>query len=58
MYQVTVPLAQVAIKDVLCPTQIVAGLAEILVGVAGVGFTLTVAFPETLLQPAVLTQAT
>lgn len=58
VYHVIVPLAQVAIKDVLCPAQIVAGLAETLVGAKGVGFTVTVLFTETLLQPAVLTQAT
>jgi len=58
LYQVTVPVAQFAESVELCPEQIVAGLAEIAVGAVGVGFTVTVALPEELLQPALLTQAT
>jgi hypothetical protein len=58
LYQVTVPVAQFAESDELCPEQIVAGLAEMEVGAVGVGFTVTVALPEELLQPALLTQAT
>jgi hypothetical protein len=40
------------------PEHIVAGLAETLVGATGIGFTVTEIFPEVLLQPAALTQAT
>jgi hypothetical protein len=58
VYQVAIPVLQVANKAELCPEQIVVGLAEMLVGAVVVGFTLTVTFPETLLHPAALTQAT
>jgi hypothetical protein len=40
------------------PEHIVVGLAETLVGATGIGFTVTEIFPEVLLQPAALTQAT
>jgi hypothetical protein len=58
LYQVVVPVAHVAIKVEFCPVQIVAGLAEIIVGAVGVGLTVTVTFPEALLHPALLTHAT
>lgn len=58
LYHVTVPLLQVPDKVEVFPEQIVAGLAEIAVGAVGVGFTVTATFPEVLLQPAALTQAT
>ncbi len=58
LYQVTVPVAQVAASVELCPEQIVEGLAETAVGAVGVGLTVTVALPDGLLQPALLTQAT
>jgi hypothetical protein len=58
LYQVVVPVAQVAASVELCPEQIVAGLAEMAVGAVGVGFTVTVALPDVLLHPALLTQAT
>jgi hypothetical protein len=58
LYQVSVPVIQVAESVELCPEQIVAGLAVALLGADGVGLTVTVIFPEILLQPALLTQAT
>lgn len=58
VYQVAIPELQVADKVELCPEHIVVGLAEIPVGVVGVGFTFTVIFPETLLQPNPLTHDT
>ncbi|CAN1524757.1 hypothetical protein MCERE19_01184 [Spirosomataceae bacterium] len=58
VYQVTTPELQVADKEELCPEQIVVGLAEIPFGDDGVGFTLMVTFPASLLQPLVLTHAT
>lgn len=58
LYQVAVPLPQVADKVELCPEQIAAGLAERPVGAVGVGFTVTVTLPEVLLQPKLLKHAT
>jgi hypothetical protein len=58
LYQVSVPVAQVANKVELCPVQIVAGLADTAVGADGVELTVIVTFDETLLHPALLTQAT
>jgi hypothetical protein len=58
LYHVAVPVAQVAESVELCPEQIVVGLAEIAVGVVGVGLTVTATFPEILLHPAPLTQDT
>lgn len=58
LYQVVVPVLQVADKVELCPEHIVAGLAEILVGAVGVGFTVTVILPEVLRQPVLLKHAT
>lgn len=58
MYQVTVPLLHVADKVELLPEHIVAGLAEILVGAVGVGFTVIATLPDVLLQADALTQAT
>lgn len=58
MYQVTVPLLHVAAKVELCPEQIVAGLAEILVGADGIEFTVIEIFPDVLLQPNALTHDT
>jgi len=58
LYQVTVPVAQVAESVELCPEQIVAGLAEIAVGAVGVGLTVIVTLPDILLHPALLTQDT
>jgi hypothetical protein len=58
VYQVAVPVAQVADRVELCPEQIVAGLAKIAVGAVGVVLTVTVIFPEILLHPKPLTQAT
>jgi cation transporter-like permease len=58
LYQVSVPVAQVAERVELCPEQIVAGLADTAVGAVGVGLTVTAIFPEALLHPAPLTQAT
>ena len=58
MYQVTVPLLHVADNAELCPEQIVAGLADILVGAVGIGFTVTDIFPEVLLQPNAVTHDT
>ena len=57
-YQVTVPLLQVANKDELSPWQIVEGMAEIPVGAVGVGLTVIETFPDVLLHPRSLTQAT
>lgn len=45
-------------KVELFPEHIVAGLADIVVGDIGVGFTLTTTFPAVPLHPAALTQAT
>ncbi len=58
LYHVVDPVAQVAASVELCPEQIVEGLAETAVGADGVGFTVTVALPDVLLHPALLTQAT
>lgn len=58
LYQVVVPMLQVAAKVELCPEHIVDGLAEILVGADGVGLTFTVIFPEVLLQPPLPTHET
>lgn len=58
MYQVTIPVLHVAVKVELCPAHIVVGLAAAAVGAAGIGFTVTEIFPEVLLQPSALTQAT
>lgn len=58
VYQVTVPLLHVADKAELCPEQIVMGLAEILVGADGIGFTVIEIFPGVLLQPNALTHDT
>lgn len=58
LYQVAVPLLQVAVKVELFPEHIVDELADIAVGAVGVGLTLTTTFPEVLLHPAALTQAT
>jgi len=58
LYQVTVPVAQVAARVELCPEQIVAGLAETAVGAVGVGLTVTTTLSGELLHPALLTQAT
>jgi len=58
LYQVTFPLLQVPDKVELFPEHIVAGLADIVVGDIGVGFTLTTTFPAVPLHPAALTQAT
>ena len=58
LYQVAVPVAQVAERVELCPEQIVAGLAETAVGADGVGLTVTLTLPDVLLHPALLTQAT
>lgn len=58
LYQVVVPVAQVAASVELCPEQIVAGLAEIPVGADGVGLTVIVTLPEGLLQTPPLTQET
>jgi len=58
LYQVVVPVAQVAASVELCPEHIVLWLAESPVGADGVGFTVTVTFEAALLQPALLTQAT
>jgi hypothetical protein len=55
---VVVPVAQVADNVEFCPVQIVAGLAEMVVGAVGVGLTVIVIFAEILLHPALLTQAT
>jgi hypothetical protein len=58
LYQVIVPVAQVAERVELCPEQIVVGLADTPVGAVGVAVTVTVVLPEMLLHPALLTQAT
>lgn len=58
LYQVTVPILQVANKVELCPEQMVAGLADIAVGAVGVGFTVTVIFPALLLHPVLLRHVT
>ena len=58
LYQVAVPLLQVAVKDELCPEQIVLGVAVMAVGVEGVGLTVTEILPDVLLHPAALTHAT
>jgi hypothetical protein len=58
LYHVVVPVAQVAASVELCPEQIVVGLAETAVGAVGVGLTVTVALPETLLQIFPLTHET
>jgi hypothetical protein len=58
LYQVVVPVAQVAASVELCPEQTVAGLAETAVGAVGVGLTVTVVLTDVLLHPALLTQAT
>jgi hypothetical protein len=58
LYQVVVPVAQVVARVELCPEQIVAGVADTAVGADGVALTVTVVFPEALLHPAPLTQAT
>jgi hypothetical protein len=58
LYQVAVPVAQVAERVELCPEHIVAGLAETAVGDVGVGLTVKITFPEAPLHPALLTQAT
>jgi hypothetical protein len=58
LYQVVVPVAQVAASVELCPEQIVAGLTETAVGAVGVGLTVIVVLPEVLLHPEPLTQAT
>lgn len=57
LYQVVVPVAQVAESVELCPKQIVVGLAETAVGAVGVGLTVTITLPEALLQTP-LTHAT
>ena len=56
VYQVNVPVEQVAVKVVLEPEQILLGLAATAVGVAGVGITVTVTEEGTLLH-APVTQA-
>jgi hypothetical protein len=58
LYQVVVPVEQVAESIELCPEHIVAGLADTAVGAEGVAFTVTAALPEGLLQTPPLTQAT
>lgn len=58
LYQVAVPVLQVANKVELCPVQIVVELAETAVGDKGVLLTVTTTFLETLLHPALLTQDT
>jgi hypothetical protein len=58
LYQVIVPVAQVAESVELCPEQMVDGLADTAVGADGVGLTVIVVLEEALIQPAPLTQAT
>lgn len=58
VYQMGVPVTQVAESVELCPEQIVAGLADTAGGAKGVEFTVRVIFPEALLQPKLLTHAT
>ena len=58
LYQVVVPVAQVAASVELCPEQIVLGLAETAVGAVGVGLTVTVTFEAALLHPVLFTQVT
>ncbi len=58
LYQVVVPLLQVAAKVELCPEHIVDGLADMDVGDEGVGLTVTEMFPDILLHPAALIHAT
>jgi hypothetical protein len=48
VYQVKVPVAQVADSTELSPAQMVAGAAAMAVGAAGIGVTVTVTFADGL----------
>jgi hypothetical protein len=50
VYQVNVPVAQVAESTELSPAHIVAGAAAMAVGAVGIGVTVTVTFADGLTQ--------